>query len=422
MHTQVPTRLAFIGLAVLLALPAPAQAQDNPAPNLDDDPIIDGFPASMQPWRDPDNPLVENISEGWDLYYHRRDTSGDPAREAGPIDLQRYEAASGINGFPTFMGLPVALTQEDLVAGEVDVAYVGLPSWFQPTGGTQWAANQMRLIRSYDHAKTGHDMWLNVSYFDVLNVVDYGNANQNPLMFARNMADQALVIREILEAGAIPMGMGGDHGTQVASIMALVDHYGPQTFAMVHFDAHFDLEDFSKSFGSFTHGARARRYAHEQGWVKGEDLHSIGIRSPYHSEKLIEWVRQVGDKYHFMPEFERDGFDAVWDRIKEEVKGKKLYISVDIDVLESADVPGTSNPEPAGLTPIQMMTMLRGLAIQNEVIMIDFVEYTPLLDDRHYNTALTVNRMMRSFLAGVAGRKLGITDPDYIAPEMLSHE
>ena len=99
-------------------------------------------------------------------------------------------------------------------------------------------------------------------------------------------------------------------------------------------------------------------------------------------------------------------------------KKKRVF---DIDVLESADVPGTSNPEPAGLTPIQLMTMLRGLAIQNEVIMIDFVEYTPLLDDRHYNTALLVNRLMRSFLAGLAGRRTGITDPDYIAPEMLDH-
>ncbi len=406
-----------------LLLPAAAvQAADQPPPDFSDDEIVDGFPASLQPWRVPGNPNLENIAEGWDMYFKRRDTSKDPEREPGPIDLQRYEAVSGINGFPTFMGLPVALTTEDLKAGDVDVAYVGLPSWFQPTGGTQWAANQMRLIRSYDHAKTGHDMHLNIDYFEHLNVVDYGNANQNPLLFSRNMADQALVLREILEAGVIPMGMGGDHGTQVASIMALVDFYGPQTFAMVHLDAHFDMEDLGKTFGAFTHGARARRFAWEQGWVKGEDLHSIGIRSPYHSVKLLDWVREVGDRYHYMPEFERDGFDAVWDRIKAEVAGKKLYISVDIDVLDTSHVPGTSNPEPGGLTPIEMFTILRGLAIQNEVLMIDFVEYTPLLDDRHYNTALMINRMMRAFLAGTAARKLGITDPDYVAPISLSND
>ncbi len=397
-------------------------AADKPPPDLSKDKRIDGLPASLQPWRDPDNPNVQILDDGWDVYYKRRDRSKDPKREAGPINLQRFAVVSGINGFPTYMGLPVALTPEDLKAGDVDVAIVGLPSWFQPTGGTQWAANHMRLIRSYDHAEVGHDMHLNINYFDELNVVDYGNANQHPSLMVQNFADQALVVKEILEADAIPMAIGGDHGTQVASIMALVDHYGPQTFAMVHFDAHFDMEDPGKSFGLFTHGARARRFAHEQGWVKGEDLHSIGIRSPYHSKELIQWVRDVGDQYHFMPEFERDGFDKVWDRIKKEVKGKKLYISVDIDVLDTAHVPGTSNPEPGGLTSMQLLSMLRGLAIQNEVLMIDFVEYSPLLDDRHYNTGLLVNRLMRATLAGMAGRKLGITDPDYIAPEMLSHE
>lgn len=123
-----------------------------------------------------------------------------------------------------------------------------------------------------------------------------------------------------------------------------------------------------------------------------------------------------------MAEFERDGFDKVWGRIKEELKGKKVYISVDIDVMDPAHVPGTSNPEAGGLTAIEMLTMLRGLAIQNEVAMIDFVEYTPLLDDRHYNTGLLINRLMRATLAGMAARKKGITDPDYIAPEMLKHD
>ena len=407
--------------SIVIATTSPFAADKAP-PDLSKDKRIDGLPASLQPWRDPDNPNVQILDDGWDVYYKRRDRSKDPKREAGPINLQRFAVVSGINGFPTYMGLPVALTPEDLKAGEVDVAIVGLPSWFQPTGGTQWAANHMRLIRSYDHAEVGHDMHLNINYFDELNVVDYGNANQHPSLMVQNFADQALVVKEILEAGAIPMAIGGDHGTQVASIMALVDHYGPQTFAMVHFDAHFDMEDRGKSFGLFTHGARARRFAHEQGWVKGEDLHSIGIRSPYHSKELIQWVRDVGDQYHFMPEFERDGFAKVWDRIKKEVKGKKLYISVDIDVLDTAHVPGTSNPEPGGLTSMQLLSMLRGLAIQNEVLMIDFVEYSPLLDDRHYNTGLLVNRLMRATLAGMAGRKLGITDPDYIAPEMLSHE
>ncbi|MGI9483390.1 MAG: arginase family protein [Hyphomicrobiales bacterium] len=192
-------------------------------------PLVDGMPAAMQPWRDPSNPNIMKLDDGWDIYYRRRDRSADPKHDPGPINLQRYEAVSGINGFPTYMGLPVALTTEDLKAGNVDVAIVGLPSWFQPTGGTQWAANHLRLIRSYDHAETGHDMHLNMDYFKTLNVIDYGNANQNPTLMVHNFANQSLVVKEILDGGAIPMAIGGDHGTQVAMIMALVNHYGQKT-------------------------------------------------------------------------------------------------------------------------------------------------------------------------------------------------
>ena len=52
---------------------------------------------------------------------------------------------------------------------------------------------------------------------------------------------------------------------------------------------------------------------------------------------------------------------------------------------------------------------------------IEFDEYSPLYDDKHYNTALVIDRMMRAFLAGKALRKKGITDPNYVDPEVLDH-
>ena len=399
-----------------------AQTTDNGSEKEDSDvERIDGLPAEMQPWRDPNNRNVQILDEGWDAYYERRDLS--QGRQPGPINLQRYKVLPTKHAFPTYMGLPVALTTEDLKAGEVDVAIVGLPSSFNPAeGGTGWAANYMRINRTYDFAETGHDTYLNNHYFEVLNVVDYGNANAHPSFMVQNFADQALVLKEILEGGAIPMAIGGDHGTQVASIMAVVDHFGPKEVAFVHFDAHLDLAGPGlKTLGVFTHGGRARRFAHEKGWIDGKDMHSIGLRSPYDESERIEWMRQVGDQYHFMAEFERRGFDKVWKDIKQELKGKKLYISVDIDVMDASAVPGASNPEPGGFTTMQMITMIRELAIQNEVVLIDFCEYSPLLDDAHFNTGNVINRLMRSFMAGLAARKEGITDPSYIAPEILDH-
>ena len=66
--------------------------------------------------------------------------------------------------------------------------------------------------------------------------------------------------------------------------------------------------------------------------------------------------------------------------------------------------------------------MVRELAIQNEVAVIEFDEYSPIYDDKHYNTALVIDRMMRAFLGGKALRdKKGITDPNYVDPEVIDH-
>ena len=66
--------------------------------------------------------------------------------------------------------------------------------------------------------------------------------------------------------------------------------------------------------------------------------------------------------------------------------------------------------------------MVRELAIQNEVAIIEFDEYSPIYDDKDYNTALVIDRMMRAFLGGKTLRdKKGITDPNYVDTEVLDH-
>lgn len=64
--------------------------------------------------------------------------------------------------------------------------------------------------------------------------------------------------------------------------------------------------------------------------------------------------------------------------------------------------------------------MVRELAIYNEIAIIEFDEYTPLLDGRHYNTALVIDPMMRAFLGGKALRKKGVTGPKYVDSRVLN--
>ena len=413
----LPTLPIFIA-ATLAGIPA-LHAEDPPSPNLSDDPVIDGLPAGVQTWRDPNRRDVIILDEDFDAFFQRKDRSGED-RKPGPIDLQRYEFQFSKWAFPTYLGVPIALTKEDLIAGDVDVAIVGIPSDFNPTGGQGWAANQMRIIRTADTANKGYDRHVSIDYMKELTIVDYGNASQSPFQLGLTIAEGAKVVGEILEAGAAAVIVGGSHDTEAVGHIAMVRQFGPKNYATVHFDAHEDA--YAVSLGTFVHGGRARRWAWENGWIKGEDLHSIGMRGNYGSPQILKWQREVGENYHYMAEFEENGFDETWARILKEVKGKRLHISFDLDAIDPSYVPGVSNPDPGGFTSAQAIRMIRELAIQNEIPVIEFDEYTPLLDDRHYNTALVIDRLMRAYLAGKALRdKKGITDPNYVDPQSIDH-
>ena len=95
----------------------------------------------------------------------------DPPREDGPVALGRYD---GRGGPPTFGGHPLALTQEDLVAGEVDVAIVGAPlnmgSGWRDSG--ERATTEMRLL---GWAMGANDQYVQVNAGKVLTIVDYGD-------------------------------------------------------------------------------------------------------------------------------------------------------------------------------------------------------------------------------------------------------
>ncbi len=90
-----------------------------------------------------------------------------------------------------------------------------------------------------------------------------------------------------------------------------------------------------------------------------------------------------------------------------------------MDVLDGSLAPGVSNPEIGGFTTLQFMQILRKLALQNEILLIDWVEYSPLLDDRRRSTGNVISRLQRHTLAAMAARKEGITDPNYVHPAML---
>ena len=165
-----------------------------------------------------------------------------------------------------------------------------------------------------------------------------------------------------------------------------------------------------------SHAQPVRRLI-EDGHINGKNYIQVGLRGYWPGDDGFRWMRQHGFRYHTMAEIERDGWDAVMERIIREANDgpKYLYVSFDIDVLDPAYTPGTGTPEPGGLTPREVFPLLRHLCAENNLVGFDLVEFNPLVDPGH-TTVLYSNRIVQECLTGIAMRKKGITDRGYLSP------
>lgn len=414
-HRCLLPAAVLLGLA---ALPLSAQQIGVPTKPGEIDPIDDGVEAIVRlnkddPTYDAWRKVRQNLTEG---------------REPGPINVQRFEGGFPWIGIPTFFHLPVALTPEDLKAGKVEVAIMGA----ELVGGMRartWGPMEMRN----PHRSEVYHMWgcfampeldSGVTALHELTVVDYGDAPMEPLSIERSIEEVRKYVRDIasveIEDGkrTIPVIIGGGHALMYPDVAALADVYGKEKIGIIHFDAHFDSS--SAGFGhAITHGNPIRKLI-EHGIVKPEHIVQVGLRGPTSMDmEGLEWTREQGIHYHMMTEINVKGWDKVIDEaVKEAGEAEHLFISFDVDVIDPAFIPGTSTPEPGGMTMREAMPIVRRLCAENKVVGIELVELRPD-SDPGYTTMLNAKAILRQMLNGLAMRKLGLTEKDYIHPWML---
>ena len=343
---------------------------------------------------DPNDPNLE--------VWRDRDISDDPPREPGPIR---------VGSVLSFFGLPVARTIEDLVAGEVEVAFMGAPVdmgvGFRGAGEGPTALRAMRR-------STG-SMETMVSWRRELTAVDYGNAPIDNLSTERSMEPIRRMVREIAETGAIPVIIGGDHSIEFANVAGLADVYGKENVGVIHFDAHYDAGG-TRSGHLISHAQPVRRLV-DDGHILGRNFIQVGLRGSWPGPEGFEWMRENEFRYHTMAEIDRDGWATVMQRVLDEANDgpEYLHISFDIDVMDPAYTSGTGTPVPGGLTPREVFPIVRGLCSENNVVGFDLVELNPLVDPG-YTTALNAKQVVDECLTGVALRKLGLGSRDYLSP------
>ena len=345
-------------------------------------------------------------------------------REPGPINIQRFPGGPGWAGIPTFFKLPIALTPEDLKAGNVDVAIIGAYTDMGAGGrGAAWGPMAFRASPStVGWGKFAMDHMLTlVNPFEELIMVDYGDAPVDFLSTERSMPAIREFIRQVAAVkrkdgkNVIPIIIGGDHSLMYPDVAGLADVYGKGNVGVIHFDAHYDAT--KRMFGHLiSHGQPVYRLI-EEGHVPGKNFIQVGLRGYYPNKESFEWMRKQGFRYHTMAEIEKRGWkDVMEDIIREAKDGPEyLFISFDIDVMDPAYMPGTGTPEPNGLTPRETFPLIRRLCAESNVVGFELVELLPYRVSG-YETVLNSERIVRECLVGITLRKKGITDKAYLAP------
>jgi len=177
-----------------------------------------------------------------------------------------------------------------------------------------------------------------------------------------------LVCRELSEMGKRLVLLGGEHSITLGAVRGL------KPDALVCFDAHLDLR--SEYMGEPLSHASVMRRIKELNLV--DCLIWAGVRAV--SREELEYANKIGAHYITAREIRRMGAEQVRNKLLKKLeKHSNVYLSIDIDVLDPAYAPAAQNPEPAGLTTLELLELLEPLC--GNAAALDVVEVSPNYDN-----------------------------------------
>lgn len=278
--------------------------------------------------------------------------------------------------FQTFLNLPYVSNPDQL---DADVAIIGMP-YGDPYSVDELVNDQTnaptavrrataRLCQSLDR----YDFDIGGTVFDdqPIRMVDLGDIPASLDKDNGHYAHAEKVVRAVLEKGAMPISIGGDHGIPIPIFRAL-DAYGPVT--LIHIDAHLDWRDevngVREGFSSTI------RRASEMSHI-GE-IFQLGVRGSGSARpQEVEDALAHGANIITHAEWEDMGTAALLSRIPDNTN---FYITVDADGFDPSVMPAVALPQPGGVTYRQAIELIKGLTKKGRVLGMDIVELTPSRD------------------------------------------
>lgn len=221
-------------------------------------------------------------------------------------------------------------------------------------------------------------------------VVDYGNVFLDPAASLEGSLEAIeRAVAQVVAEGYLPVMVGGEHLVTLAAYRAAAGD--GELPVLLHYDAHADLRD-DYDLARLSHATVARRIAE---LVGGKNVYQFGIRSGDRQE--MEWGRRNVNR----PPGTLLG--ATRQALRE-VAGRRVYLTVDLDVLSPAEAPGTGSPEPGGPGLDELLQAVRaiGAAAHTGSIRLagaDLVELSPRLDPTGRTPVVAAKLLRELFIA-----------------------
>ena len=230
-----------------------------------------------------------------------------------------------------------------------------------------------------------YDLRTGINFEEIL-VHDYGDLEVQNLTSKEVFETTKTFSSKLLEKKKIPIAIGGDHSITPGIIAAF-----PKDIAVISLDAHMDFRQKYKN-DIYNHACVIRRVADH---IPLQNIAVLGIRS---AEKE-EYEQAQEQRLFFRDAFtiNKMGIEKSIQQTKTHLKGKQIYLTLDIDVVDPAYAPGTSTPEPFGLTPMDVLEIIE--AFSPQLIGCDVVEVCPPYD--HGQTAVLAAKLVQTFISGI---------------------
>jgi agmatinase len=304
-------------------------------------------------------------------------------------------------GIPSFLRSPIA---SDLARLDADVAILGAPT---DEGSPFMAGSRFgpRAIREHSLRFVTDPP----GYFDPQErrrylqremsenrIADVGDADIIPTNPADTFVNITGATRAILDSGALPVVIGGDHAITFPVVRAF-DEAGLGPLHVVHFDAHLD-------YMPFVHGismTNQHAFRHIRRMANVASITQVGIRSIRGSEVMLADSLADGNRVVTMEELRDMAIAGVVEALPENAR---VYVSIDIDALDLPLVPGCVSAEPGGLRYEELRAALFALAEHTDVLGFDLVEVNPTLDVGTGVTSYLAAHTIVEFLARICAQ------------------